>query len=291
MTDNGVIALTGTSGALGGRIARYLSQERVHTLLVGRNLSRIPDLSGTEKRGPAAYDEFDAMRNAVHGASTLLLISGRLSGRRFEEHVIAFDAAIAAGVERIVYVSLMGAGEHATYSNARDHWHTEQYLAQSGVRYTILRAGVWASWLPFQVNQTGQTDGWVIKGPGGDGRVSAVSHDDVAGVAVAVLLADSDEHDGKIYNVTGPEALSLGEVASILSEVTGKPHRYETETLEEAIASRETVDEMPIRKEGWVTWFRALAEGDWAEVTDVVPRLTGRRAETVLEVLSRSKPD
>lgn len=286
MTDNDaktptepLIALSGTSGELGSRVARVLSDEGVKTLLVGRTLAKLPDLPGSTKRGPAAFDEADAMRAALAGATGFLLVSANLSGRRLEEHSIAIDAALAAGVKQIVYISLVGAGRNAVYVNARDHADTEEYLAGKDVRWTVLRAGYYASWLPRLVENN------LIKGPAADGTVAAVSHDDIARVAAGILTDTTGRWDGQILDVTGPEAVTLSQVAEILTDVTGESHSYQAETMEEAIAWRATIDVPQWRREVWLTWYDSVAHGAASNVTDVVEQVTGRKPMTIREAL------
>ncbi|MYV99928.1 NAD(P)H-binding protein, partial [Streptomyces sp. SID3343] len=104
---------------------------------------------------------------------------------RVHEHTTAVDAAVAAGVERIVYVSFVGAAPDATFTFARDHWFTEQHIRASGLRFTFLRDNFYLAALPAMTG----TDG-AIRGPAGGGRVGAVAHDDIADAAAAVLSAD-----------------------------------------------------------------------------------------------------
>jgi NAD(P)H dehydrogenase (quinone) len=141
-------AVTGANGKLGSRVARALATAGVEQLLLARDPAKLPSIPGALPRGPAPYDDAEAMRTALHGAATMVLISGHLSGRRLAEHTTAVDAAVAAGVRRVVYVSLMGAAPAATYLNARDHWQTEQVLSGRGVRYTVVRPCFYASMVP-----------------------------------------------------------------------------------------------------------------------------------------------
>ncbi|MET8405731.1 NAD(P)H-binding protein [Streptomyces sp900116325] len=122
----------------------------------------MPELPGAERRGPAAYDDAAAMRAAVDRASTLVLVSGHGTGRRLEEHANAVEAAKAACVNRVLYVSLVGASPTATYLNARDQWMTEQYLAAAGIRHTVLRAGFYASTPAALADEN-----FLVSGPGG----------------------------------------------------------------------------------------------------------------------------
>ncbi|NEE41521.1 NmrA family NAD(P)-binding protein, partial [Streptomyces sp. SID7982] len=78
---------------------------------------------------PAApYGDGEAMRRALDGAHTLFLVSAHESPHRVREHTTAIDAAVAVGVERIVYVSFQGAAPDATFTFARDHWDTEAHI-------------------------------------------------------------------------------------------------------------------------------------------------------------------
>jgi NAD(P)H dehydrogenase (quinone) len=126
------------------------------------------------------------------------------------------------------------------------------------------------------------TDG-VIRGPAGDGRVAAVARDDIADVAVAVLL--NDGHDGRTYDVTGPAAITLHQAAEELSLVTGRSIVYHAETLEEAYASRASYGAPGWEVEGWVTSYAAIATGEMNVVSDSVSRLTGHEPQTLSDYL------
>jgi NAD(P)H dehydrogenase (quinone) len=277
-----LVAVTGTTGRLGSRVSERLAASGVEQLLVGRDPFRQPSLPRAHHRGPAEYADREHMRHAFHGATSLLMVSANLSDHRLVEHVAVVDAAVDAGVEQVVYVSLLGATEDATYLSARDHARTERYLEASGLRWTVLRAGVYSSMLPGLADEEG-----VIHGPGGDGRVSAVAHDDIADVAVAVLRAGDAGFDGRVLEVTGPEALTLHEVAAVLSEVTGRGYRYAPQSHEEAWAWRSAVDPDQEQVAGWVSWYEAIAAGELAKVTDTVAVVAGHPAMTVAENVSR----
>lgn len=148
----------------------------------------------TYPRGqPASYVDRAAMEQALEGTTTLFLVSARESADRVREHFSAVDAAVAAGVQRIVYVSFLGAGPDCTLTFGRDHWHTEQHIRRTGLRFIFLRNSIYQWMLPVFAGSDG-----VIRGPAGDGRVSALAHEDVADVAAAVLL-QGDDDDGVTY--------------------------------------------------------------------------------------------
>lgn len=273
------VAVTGATGALGSRVARRLAELEVPQLLLAREPERVRELPGAHARGPAAYDDEPAMRAALDGASTMVLVSGRPTGRRLEEHATAVTAGLAVGVQRVVYVSLLGAAPDATYRNARDHWLTERFLATSGVRSTVVRAGIYAS-TPASLAD----DELVVRGPGGAGRAGFVAHEDLAAVIAAVVVDPGDGHDGETLEVTGPEALTLAEAVARIATATGRPYRFEEETLERAFDRRRQRGLSGEQIESWISWYLAIAGGGLSTVTDAVPRLTGSAARRVEEI-------
>jgi NAD(P)H dehydrogenase (quinone) len=297
MSADGLIAVTGASGGLGGRVARRLAGRGVGQRLVVRDPARAPELDGAEV-AVATYGDGEAMRRALDGVATLLLVSASEDRERVRLHTSAVDAAVAAGVERVVYTSFFGAAPDCTFTFGRDHWHTEQALKASGLRSTFLRDNLYIDFLPLMAGADG-----VIRGPAGNGRVAAVARDDIADAAVAVLLGDADgdagvdpaggdrgRHDGRGYDLTGPEALTLAEVAEELSRVAGRPITYQEETIEEAYASRASYGAPDWEVDGWVSTYVAIANGDLERVSGDLEALAGHPPMRLAEFL-RANPD
>ena len=276
-----MIGVTGATGAVGRRVASRLAEAGLAQRLVVRDPERAPRLPGVEVT-QASYDDPSAMRSALSGVQTLFLVSAKEAFRRAKQHTVAVDAAVAAGVERIVYLSFLAAAPDATFTFARDHFHTEEHVRAAGVDHTFLRPSLYADLVPHWCG----TDG-VIRGPAGDGRVAWISRDDLADAAAAVLTAGDEEHHGRTYDVTGPEALTLAETAQALSIVTGRNVRYEKETLEEARASRSPSGAPDWEIEGWVTSYAAIATGEMDVVSTAVRDLTGHEPLSLPEYLRR----
>jgi uncharacterized protein YbjT (DUF2867 family) len=276
--------VTGATGQIGSLVASRLAAAGVRQRLVVRDPARAPELPDTEV-AQAQYHDADAMLAALTGVRTLLLVSASESADRITEHLTAVEAARRAGVARVVYTSFLGAGPQATFTLARHHWATEEALRVSGMAYTFLRDSMYADFLPMMASAQDRT----IRGPAGDGRVGLVARADVAEVAAAVLLADG-EHDGRAYDLTGPEAIGLRQAADLLTELTGRPVRYVSETLREAYRSRQQYGAPEWEVEGWVTSYSAIATGELAQVSDDVPVLTGHPA-TSLRVLLTAHPE
>ena len=160
------------------------------------------------------------------------------------------------------------------FTCARDHFRTEQLIRSSGLRYTFLRSSPYLDILPFFASADG-----AIRGPAGEGRVAWVARDDIADATVPVLLGNG--HDGRTYDLTGPEALTLDETAARLTEAMGRPIRYVRETLPEAYASRSSYGALDWELEGWISTYTAIAEGQMATVTSAVRDLSGHDPQSV----------
>ncbi len=272
------LAITGSTGRLGGRVARRLAAAGVPQRLLVRDPGRAPQLAGaTAVRAP--YGDRDAVRTALEGTSTVLMVSASETADRVDQHRTFVDAAVAAGVEHLVYVSFYGAAPDATFTLARDHWATEEHVRARGLPATFLRDGLYADFATALVGEDG-----VIRGPAADGRVAMVAQDDIADVAVAVLR-DPAAHAGRTYDLTGPEELTLTEVAAVLTAVTGRAVSYVPETLEEAFASRASYGAPDWQVEAWVSTYTAIAAGELAGISSAVPDLLGRPARTLEQVL------
>lgn len=261
----GRVAVTGATGALGGLAAQALGARGVPTRLVVRDAERAPRLEGADvAQVPGGYDDRDGLTAALSGCDRVLLIPAREHPQRVAQHATVIDAARDAGARHLVYVSFVGAAPDATFTLARDHWATEEHLRRSGLPHTILRVSIYADFLGAFV-QDGE-----LRGPAGDGAFAPVYRQDVADAAAAVL-ADPGRHAGRTYDLTGPQRLTMAEVAQKLGAT------YVPETLDEARAARAHLAE-PWEVEGWVTSYAAIAAGELDVLTADVERLTGRQA-------------
>jgi NAD(P)H dehydrogenase (quinone) len=279
------IAVTGATGGLGGRVARSLDAAGAALRLVVRDALRAPQLANADV-AEATYADAEAMRAALTGVETLFMVSAAEAPDRVSLHATVVDAAVAAGVDRIVYTSFAAAGPQTTFTFGRDHWHAEQHIIGSGLTYTFLRDNLYLDMYPRFVGADG-----VLAGPGGDGRAAAVARDDVADAAIAVLLDDSGRDDGQTYNLTGPAAISFAEAAAAMAAVTGRSIRYHAESVDEAYASRASYGRPKWEVDGWVTSYTCVAAGDLQAVSDDVPRLTGHPATSFGDYLGRHPQD
>lgn len=281
------LAVTGSTGVLGGMVARTLAAAEVPQRLLARTVDRAPQLDGSVAL-PFSYSDRAASERALEGVHTLFMVSAAENAERLAQHLAFIDSARAAGVRHIVYTSFIAAAPDATFTLARDHYATEEYIRSSGIDYTFLRDSLYLDFMPALVG----TDG-VIRGPAGTGRVAAVARADVARTAVTVLN-DVTAHHNVTYDLTGPEALTMTEVAAILSaagsaqagsSVAGTV-RYHAETLPEAYESRRPWGAPDWQVDAWVSTYTAIAAGEMDEVSTAVETITGVQPMSLAHLLA-----
>ncbi len=262
------LAITGSTGRVGGGVARRLADAGVPQRLIVRDPSRAPQLPATGVV-QAAYANDGGSGEALRGVDVLFMVSGSEAVDRVAQHTAFVDAAAGAGVRHIIYTSFLGAAPDATFTLGRDHWGTEEHIRASGMAFTFLRDNLYADFFPY----FGGEDG-VIRGPAGEGRVAAIAIDDIADVAVAVL-AEPAAHEGHVYDLTGPEALTMAESASIMTRALGKPFSFYNESVDEAYESRAVYRAEAWRVDAWVSTYTAIAAGEMERVAGDVERVAG----------------
>lgn len=279
MAELPTLAVTGSTGALGGRVAGDLAARGVAQRLLPRTPDRAPRLPGAVAL-PFSYTDTATAVTALQGVQTLFMVSAAEAADRLDQHRAFVDAAAEAGVQHVIYTSFFAAAPDCTFTLGRDHHATEQYIRDRGLGFTFLRDNFYLDFIPELVGEDG-----VIRGPADGGRVSAVSRHDIARVAAAVLT-EPDRHQGSSYDLTGPEAFTFAEAAAMITERTGREVSFHSETVAEAYVSRRRWPAADWQYDAWVSTYTAIAAGELAEVTDDVQRLTGRRPIGLAELLS-----
>ncbi|AKU97772.1 hypothetical protein AKJ09_04436 [Labilithrix luteola] len=227
------------------------------------------------------YADFHASVGALDAVETLFMVSASESPDRVKDHFAFIDAAARAGVQRVVYLSFFGASPTATFTLARDHWQTEEHLRKSGMKFVVVRDNLYLDFLPLLVSPEG-----TIAGPAGNGLAAAVAQDDIADSIAAILRAPAT-HDGRTYELTGPEALTLDEIARVLSAHEEHAITFVNETIDEAYASRAKYGAPKWQLDAWVSTYTAIAAGELARVTGDVERLTGHPPMSLSTLLAK----
>jgi NAD(P)H dehydrogenase (quinone) len=280
MTDSlPTLAVTGSTGVLGGLVSGALAAAGVPQRLLARSVDRAPQLAGSVAL-PFSYSDRAASTRALEGVQTLFMVSAAENAERLDQHSSFIDSAHAAGVRHIVYTSFIAAAPDATFTLARDHYATEEYIRSSGIEHTFLRDSLYLDFMDALVGADG-----VIRGPAGTGRVAAVARADVARTAVTVLH-DVAAHRNITYDLTGPEALTMAEVAGILSAARGSTVRYQNETLPEAYESRKPWGAPDWQVDAWVSTYTAIAAGEMDEVSTAIETVTGRKPVGLAQLLA-----
>lgn len=137
--------VTGATGRVGGGVARRLAEAGVSQRMIVGDPDRAPRLPRAEVAG-AEFGDAEAARAALMGIRTLFMVSAGETDDRVAQHRAFIDAAVVTGVERVVYLSLVGARADATFTLARHHWATEEHIRESGCTWASLVARV--SWVP-----------------------------------------------------------------------------------------------------------------------------------------------
>ena len=275
-----MFVVTGASGHMGGLLAAELAARGESMRLVVRDPSRAPELPGAEV-AVADYGDPASLDGALHEGDHVFMVSMHEGPeRRIELHRSFVEAAARRRVAHVTYVSCVNAGPDATFSHARSHGATEALLAEHGVPFTAIRNGMYADDILGWFDPDG-----VAREPGGEARMSFSYRPELV-LAVAVTLTEPG-HEGKVYDVTTPESVSLGELAAIASEVTGKPYRYEPIGDEEWDARWRAQGRTGWELEAGHTSFEALRRGEFDVVTDDYRSLTGREPLSIAEILAR----
>jgi len=266
-----MILVTGATGRVGREVVRQLAASKLPVRALVRSVERAGDLAGPgvelavgDLEDPASLDR------ALAGVKSVFLAS-RAEPKLPEREGNAIEAARLAGVKFIVKVSVSG-GPDAPTQIGRWHWATEKRLAGSGIASTILRPTLYMQgtflWLP-DISESGH-----IHLPMGDGRASAVDARDVAAVAVRAIQAGGLPQP--LYDVTGPAAVSFDEIASEISEASGRRVVYVDVTPRQWKKERLAAGVPAWLVEDMLFLYGAYREGYGAALSSTVRDVTGR---------------
>ncbi|MGV1833773.1 SDR family oxidoreductase [Rhizobium rhizogenes] len=220
------LLVTGAAGQLGQRVIHHLLETYKvapgRIIAATRSPEKLADLAakGVVTR-KADFDDIAALPAAFAGVDRLLIISTdalAVPGLRLKQQTAAVEAAKKAGVKHILYTS-MPAPEGSLVSFAPDHLGTENAIKASGISYTILRDAWYFDNFLMGLPHSLATGKWYTATAGG--RTSNISRDDCA-LAIAAALA-SDASESATYTLTGSTSLTIEDVASVVSKITGRP--------------------------------------------------------------------
>jgi len=225
------ILVTGATGSLGmGVIISLLSKtsaKNVYALARSEEKAvSLRELGVNVRIGD--YDDYDSLLNAFKGIETLYMVSNTDVSKRITQQDNVVGAALKAGVGRIVYTSYLRKTESPDSpirQVAAGHLNTEAKLKASGITYTILKHGTYTEMIPVFAGHDILTK-HLICVPAGDGKTSFVSRDQLSEAGAIILLDETGKYDDQSLELTGPKALSWGDIADIIGSITDLPIKY-----------------------------------------------------------------
>lgn len=280
-----MIVVTGATGALNGATIDHLLDRmpESNVVVAVRNpakAKRFADRGMTVRRGD--YADPSSLPGAFEGADQLLLVSSSDPGAdAVSMHGAAIDAAVAAGVGRILYTSHQGAALDTPFGPGRDHAATEQLLADSGVAWTSLRNGFYAHSLDWLAGAW--RDSGVITVPG-DGPVSWTAREDAA-EAAAVILASDGAYDGPT-TITASAAPTFLDIAAIASELVGYTIKRVVMDPDEWFAAQVAAGQPEFMARFTLGFYQAAEHGFFAGVDPLLTTLLRHELQSVRDLLS-----
>lgn len=270
------ILVTAAAGNLGSTIAAQLTEKHQVTggVRTPANANQVAGVSYVE----LDYDNAASYEDALASADAVVLQAPPLDVEAYERLVPFIDALKTAEINRVVFISAYG----VDHNDAAPLRKIELKLIDDGFNYTIVRPNF------FMENFTSgfavgplEHDGIVLSSAG-EGAVAFVSTQDIAAVVAAAL--DSTDHDQQAYTLSGPEALSHGDIAKIIGEKLGKEVPHVALSGEE-LKQGAMANGLPESCADYLIKLYGLAEqGLMAGVTPDVEQVLGRKPLSFAEV-------
>lgn len=281
-----MIIITGATGQLGHAITEELLK-RLPADQIGVSVRDPAKASAFAERGVRVrrgdFTDAASLGHAFEGAAQVLIVSSGQSGEAaMQQHGAAIDAAKRAGAGRVLYTSQMAASPDSAFPPMKVHAATEALLEASGVPYTSLRNGFYASSGVMFLGKAPQTG--ELSGPQ-DGPVAWTTHADLA-AATAAILANEGQFDGPTPPLTASAALDLAEMSALASEITGKPIERVVIADDEFMANLKAGGMPADRQAIMMGFYQASRDREFAMVDPTLATLLGRPPETMRDFLA-----
>lgn len=273
------IAVTGATGQLGNLVVNELKNKVSPEQIVA--LARTPEKGknlGVEVR-PFDYNGSN-LEESLAGIDRLMLISGSEIGQRAHQHKNIIDAAKKAGIQWIVYTSLLHA-DSSSLSLADEHMETEKMLKESGIPFTLLRNGWYTE--NYGASIPSALEHGALIGSAGNGKIASAARADYA-EAAAIVITDTD-NIGKVYELAGDDAYTLTEFASAISEVSGKEIPYNNIPEGQYASILESVGFPTFLAEAYAGFDTSAAKGDLFDNSKQLSKLIGRPTTPMIDTV------
>ncbi len=260
------IAVTGSTGELGSRVAAVLAERGVAQCLPVRLPRRAPRPAHAQVVEVGGYTDRAGMEKALRGIEALLIVPSARHEDPLRGHRTLFAAARAAGVQRVVLLSLAADAAPGLIPRAEAYAVAERDLIESGLDWTIARMNLALDLIPMAVARDGR-----LRRPE-RGAIAPVSYDDLA-EALAQLLLD-DAFAGRTLTFTGPELLTIDELGAVLSAHAPAPVSPVACDPQAVLAGTQS-------DAWWLELQRGVAAGAFDAVTPDLEQALGRAPESV----------
>ena len=220
------ILITGSTGHLGTATINYLLKNTTANKIVALARNADKGIFLTKKGIEVRIGNFDdnkSLENALQGIDKVLLISGT-DPHRLQQHKNIVDASKKAGVKHILYTGVSMKDVNTSLNNPlmEDHFKTEDYIKENGLTFTFLRNSLYGDSVSMLTGEAAVETGIFL--PARTGKIPFVLRQELAEATANVLLQSG--HENKTYELTGGELYSFGDIAGILSDLSGKTVTY-----------------------------------------------------------------
>jgi len=265
-----MILITGASGNVGKEVLKQIVQTGAQVRAAFQSVSKALAVPAGVEIVTLDFNQPETLRTALENVNRVFLVGPPTAQLPMLEQK-AVDVIAQSDVRQLVKLSAMGSRD-AIFP--RQHAESEAYIQASGVPYTFLRPNGFMQNMANYNAPTINTQN-AFYGTEGDGRVSQIDVRDVAAVAVKALTEDG--HVGKAYTLTGPEALTNGQIAQILSDAIGREIKFvnlQPAQLKGALLSAGVPE---WSADALLDLQRLYREGKAATVTRDVEQILGRK--------------
>ncbi len=286
--QNGPFIVTGASGQLGRQVIDNLIAAGASPIIaVSRSPEKLADLAdkGVEAR-KGDFNDPASLSAAFAGGKRLLIIStdDLEPGKRLEAHKNAVAAATKEGISHIVYTSLTNPVEESPITFSKDHSHTEALIKDTNASYTILRNNLYTDLVLMGGGQSiGMGQHFAAAAEGTTGYVTRA---DCARAAAAALM---QETGSSVLDITGPAALSQGDIAAILSEISGKDVPYIPISTDDLVQAMIGAGLPEFMAKVFASFDEAMAKDYLSVATGDLEKLTGQAGQSVRDFLIANK--